>query len=155
MKKLLAFLVFWISLASFAEIIPDALPEIVELHYTSIIQRLRDLPDHASRVEFLRQEKAKGSSIFFQGDTTWADNVYRRFQPAAVTFKWQCTENEIGPFCVEISENPDFTDAQIHVAPKDWNKGVWHPNYTLYPGLCPGLCSLTPSGVKIPTLAEI
>ena len=122
-----------LSLLASAEIIPEALPEVIELHHASIVQRLRDFPDHASRVEFLRQEKAKESSMFFPKDNAaWGDKVFRSFQPAAITFRWQCTENETGPFCVEISESPDFTDAQTHIAPKDWNKGVWHPYYTLY-----------------------
>lgn len=114
------------------EIIPSLIVNEVELHHTKIILPLREIPDHKSRVNFIRKEMQKDRSIFFNSDdSSWADNVYRRFRNDTLSFQWECTAGEKGPFNIEISKTEDFSNPLVYIVYKNWSNGVWDSQYRL------------------------
>ena len=76
-------------------------------------KKIMQFPTHEDRLRELNGDRDTKKS-YFAPNARW-----RKAQP--VTFRWNCTAGEIGPFRVEISETPDFADPIYGFSAKEPN----------------------------------
>jgi len=70
-----------------------------------IQKKIMKFPTHAERLQELNRDRDRKQSYFASG-AEW-----RKATP--VTFRWECTDDESGPYRVLVSETPDFADPII------------------------------------------
>ena len=86
-----------------ADIVPDSpVKDQIVVLLPEVQKKIMQFPTHEERLRELNADREAKKS-YFAPNARW-----RKAQP--VTFRWNCTANEVGPFRVEISETTDFTD---------------------------------------------
>jgi len=86
-----------------AAVVPDSpVKDQCVVLLPEVQKRIMQFATHEERLQELNSDR-KTKKSYFSPKAKWREAL-------PVTFRWICTEDEKGPFRVEISETPDFKD---------------------------------------------